>query len=949
MALIPGRKREYEGGKLEVQKVSIQCQGEPFDVMNVYNPCQNIKEDEFKYYMNQMRKNKIIVGDFNAHHRMIDENSEMNGPGKSLVQALQNDPSIALMTPNGFPTYTNPRTQKTSTNDLCLIATMLYERSKIKLLRDNGSDHTAVLTEVGLKPDVTPLTVRPRWKFKETGWQGWAEDLAKASKSIGDVQTAYNSLCCNIIEKGHKHFKLTTGEITPKYNKCWWSQECEEAVKKKKKCQNKLKKHPTHENLMEVRKAEAIVKRQVLLAKRKSWQEYCNTITSNTTSGRVWKHIGRLQNKTTYANDPLIQEGNIVSSSEEKAEILVESFAKKMNTGMAKEEALPYLLPISIAISKDNRKEYNSPITRHEVEETLGQLKDTSAGDDLIHNKFLKHLPPEIIKWLVEIFNRIFSTGEIPNQWREALVIAIKKPEKLASDPNSYRPISLLPALGKVFERIVAKRLEFHLETKGYLSNSQCGFRKRLCTMDAIARYEINIRNALSSRGVCLSVFFDLASAFDSVWHIGLLYKLAGCGIEGKVLQFIREYLQDRTIRLFHNGKYSTRQAIASGVPQGSVLSPLLFNVMIRDIPNLEGVQCTKFADDIAIYVWGKQLRDVKIKCQAAINKMASWASKWGLEISIDKTKAMMHTLQRNKHTILTLNGKNIEFVKRKKFLGMVLDAPVLSWSKHIEEVQTKVAKGVNIMYSVSHRNWGVDREMLTRLYKAIVRARMDYGCCLYDTAANKYLAKLDIIQNQCLRIIIGARKTTPIVSLEVEANIEPLRLHRKQLILNYYARVAELPVECAISATMQDKTNKIYRRECNSNTIKASFVNHAIMTYEELKVSVGKKSNSQLVSPVPPWIERGNIIREKFLDVNKEFLTSMNARAIFADMVEHEYKEYLQVFTDGSVKEVGRFKSSTAAAFIVEQRDIQEGWLLCSEIGIVKAELIALWKAVNG
>ena len=177
---------------------------------------------------------------------------------------------------------------------------------------------------------------------------------------------------------------------------------------------------------------------------------------------------------------------------------------------------------------------------------------------------------------------------------------------------------------------------------------------------------------------------------------------------------------------------------------------------MMRTLPELDGVQYLEYADDVTLYVTGENEQEVASRTQRAINSFHEWTKLWGFQLNYNKTRAMKFTLKKQTHTKLVIGNKEIEFVKYHKYLGMTFDAPKLGWGPHIMQIKQNTIKSTNIIRSISNANWGADKIMLSRLYKMLVRSRIDYGSMFYDTAANKYLKKIDTTQNNCLRKILG-------------------------------------------------------------------------------------------------------------------------------------------------------------------------------------------------
>ena len=210
---------------------------------------------------------------------------------------------------------------------------------------------------------------------------------------------------------------------------------------------------------------------------------------------------------------------------------------------------------------------------------------------------------------LLSLINKSWRTSKIPKSWKNALVVPIYKPGKEESDPHSYCPISLLSCVGKVAEKMVNTRLQWYMENSGNYSPTQDGFRAGRSTEDLLVKMDNTIRSTLVNRKVTVAVFFDLKNAFDTINHDLNLLKLARAGIQGNMLRWVEEFLSNRTYQVIVGNSKSTKKEVKRGVPQGSCLSPTLFNIIMNDILHIDGVIIGEYADDIAILAHCKYLR----------------------------------------------------------------------------------------------------------------------------------------------------------------------------------------------------------------------------------------------------------------------------------------------------------------------------------------------------
>ena len=240
--------------------------------------------------------------------------------------------------------------------------------------------------------------------------------------------------------------------------------------------------------------------------------------------------------------------------------------------------------------------------------------KKSSPGMDRISYEILKQIPRSCQIVLLKFYNEIWSQGLLPSDWKDAIITPLLKPNKSPFDPASYRPVALTSTLCKIMERMVSTRLRWWMETNNLFNKFQSGSRKHRCTTDQILRLADDAHQAIHTRQCTLAVMLDLEKAFDLVLHRGLLYKMEKLGLKGNILQFVADFLTNRTIRVRIGTSVSNPYPLQNGTPQGSVISLLLFLIMINDIDIPENnVQLSLFADDSAAWKSG---RSVKTLCK---------------------------------------------------------------------------------------------------------------------------------------------------------------------------------------------------------------------------------------------------------------------------------------------------------------------------------------------
>ncbi|GFT16242.1 probable RNA-directed DNA polymerase from transposon X-element [Trichonephila clavipes] len=388
-----------------------------------------------------------------------------------------------------------------------------------------------------------------------------------------------------------------------------------------------------------------------------------------------------------------------------------------------------------------------------ELRAALHRSGNTAAGPDGLHYIMLRHLSESSILSLLSLFNRIWETHVFPTQWCHAHVLPFPKPGKDPTSAINYRPIALTSCLSKLMERMVSARLMFHLESHNLLSPLQSGFRKSRSTTDNLLRLETSIREAFVKKQYNISVFFDIKKAYDMSWRYACFH-------------FIQIFLSKNKVS--HKGLF---------------LSVLLFIIKINSITHHinQGIQCSLYVDDVQISYSSKFLNVAQRHIQTTINNFTKWAEQNGFDFSTEKTVSVVFTRKRGgfPNPELFIGRSIIQVVNEVKFLGLIFDQS-LRFHRHLKDLKIRSANALNILKVLANTHWGADRTSLLRLYRALIRSKLDYGSVVYSSACKSLLKILDPVHHQALRLCLGAFRTSPVESLYAEAYEPPLDLRRK-------------------------------------------------------------------------------------------------------------------------------------------------------------------------
>ena len=411
-----------------------------------------------------------------------------------------------------------------------------------------------------------------------------------------------------------------------------------------------------------------------------------------------------------------------------------------------------------------------------EFNNALETKKDkSSCGPDGIDYCVLKNLPIKYKLILVDIFNDIYSTQDFPLTWSQSYVHLIKKSN------GAYRPISLTCCSCKIFETLLKNRLQWWCEHNNLLPQSQTGFRKGQSCANNLSDLTLYIDEGFQNKQDILATFLDVQGAFDNVNCEILLSILASIGCSKKLIIFIQFLLYKRNILTDLSDE---ERLTFKGVPQGGVLSPLLYIIYVSKIvDNLQKrIYVRQFADDIAIFIKSKSTKR-KSTIQNAIIKVKDNLRSLGLELCAEKT-VLIH-FSRNKcppgETQINIENIVIKSSPSTKFLGIIFDHK-LTFTPHLNYVQGKCNKAINILKFLCGKWWGSDPETLLTLYKSYVRPHIDYGSFIYFPKRKNAIEKLEKIQLQAIKIALGYRKSTPSNIVLSESKLQTIEQRSKYL-----------------------------------------------------------------------------------------------------------------------------------------------------------------------
>ena len=444
-------------------------------------------------------------------------------------------------------------------------------------------------------------------------------------------------------------------------------------------------------------------------ALRKAHNDYVNNILNEglakNDNKKFWKYI-KARKQDSMGISPLKHQGSLHTDNKTKAELLSNQFKSVFTPQTVNESAqmegtpYPNIPPLHI--------------TQPGVQKLMESLKTNKAsGPDNLPALILKELAPQLSQCLTEIFRQSLTSGKLPKDWKDAHIAPIFKKGNRHLAEN-YRPVSLTSICAKMMEHILCHHIRSHFDHHQILNQCQHGFRARhSCESQLITTMQDLLQNVEQKRQVDLLVL-DLAKAFDKVPHRQVLQKVEHYGIRGNILAWLSDFLMDRTQSVVVDGEFSAPVPVTSGVPQGTVLGPVLFLAHINDLPSCVKSPTRLFADDCILYRPILSEDDHTI-LQQDLDNLANWASRWGMKFNATKCETMrVGTIKSNR--IYSLDNHPLREVEHTKYLGVTISND-LSWSRHINNISAKGNSKLGFLWrNLSHCHSNIKKQAYVSL-----------------------------------------------------------------------------------------------------------------------------------------------------------------------------------------------------------------------------------------
>lgn len=567
----------------------------------------------------------------------------------------------------------------------------------------------------------------------------------------------------------------------------WLNNNIRTMLKRRNKLYKKAKRTNNVNHWLQFRQYRNYVIEQIRLRKQNYIDEMNENICNSDMFGtkQWWKLVNSFMAQKGMHTDtipPIMLDGKLYESNQDKANIFNDFFVEQTKLN-SPDDPLP-----PIELSESELQDVN--VLASDVKTIILNLKKNKAvGPDEIHNKLLIYAADVISEPLAIFFNRCLAEGKFPTDWKLAYVTPIHKKGEREICSN-YRPISLLSCVGKIFERCIHKYVYEFLMLNNLITETQSGFMAGDSTTNQLLSIYENMCLNYDLNITTHQIYFDISKAFDRVWHRGLIHKLEAIGIRGNLLKWFENYLNERKQIVVIKNEKSYSKTIQAGVPQGSVLGPLLFLIYINDIvKNIDSV-IKLFADDTSMS-YGSANNVVRAQViNQDLQKIEQWSKTWKIKFNDSKTE--MLTIKRDNNPTLPLYFGNLQLSESEshKHLGIILQNNC-KWNEYIFCVASKVKLLTNCLKSFKHI---LNRKSLETMYKSFVLPIFDYADVLYDNCTQAQGNLLEDLHLDALRTITGLVRGTSHAVLYAETGQCSLRKRRERhKLLLYFKMVNDM------------------------------------------------------------------------------------------------------------------------------------------------------------
>jgi hypothetical protein len=784
---LPTSPKDY----MQAASVVISLQNFDVSVASVYCPPRHrITYQQFGTFFSNLGNRFLAGGDFNSKHPQW--GSRIINPRGRTLRQLSMDKVYSFHSPNSPTYWPTARHKLPDLLDFYISKGLNSIPAIVTALPDLSSDHSPVHLLLDVRP--APRIPAPSLTAGLMNWDLFRMKLETNLNNNISLKTAAE------LENAVEYFTRSVQEAawtssTPKRpthgTQMLFPQHIRDLIQEKRRARHRWQRTRLPVDHAHFNRLANKLKRDIYKVKQERYTSHLSSLSSSNSS--LWSEAKRLMKHKQVASPLRLADGTWAKSEAEIAETFMEHLqmvfcphADVVDTDFCGEVDEFLSSPLLLSLPP-------TPFTSEEVKRAVLQLPlHKSPGHDLLTAEVLRELPANAFRFITLLFNATLRTSHFPIQWKLSLVVLILKPGKPAHITSSYRPISLLPLMSKLLERLLLPRILFFLEESGTVPTHQFGFRKGHSTIQQLHRVVDYASDCLERKLYCVGVFLDISSAFDRVWHNGLLFKLKH-QLPDSYYRLVRSFLEDRFFKVRQGSSLSSLGLIQAGVPQGAILSPTFYNVFTSDIPTCVDTFIATYADDTAILSKGSTPRDASAPVQNHLLSYEGWLRKWRMKVNVEKSAQVTFTLRRSPTPGIYLSGRQIPQSTTVKYLGLLLDSR-LTWKEHTRWKRLVLNQRLKIVFPLVGNRSPLKLKTKLLLYTSLLRPVWSYGTQIYGSAKASNLARLQRFQSKYLRLITGAPFYVSNMTLHSDLRLPFVKDYVKELYTSFHAKLGQHP-----------------------------------------------------------------------------------------------------------------------------------------------------------
>lgn len=752
----------------------------------IYNsPKRDLLERDLNTLSNMDDLPFILAGDFNAKHSAW-HSRLTNKRGRTLYNFALKE-HLDIFGPEE-PTYFSNQGYRPDVLDIA-VSRRITSTTEISTLHELSSDHNPIIIDIG--DDASQL---PSPTHKITDWPYFATHL---NQELGVLPTISNTQDLehaveNLTAKIQQSIQFASRQTQPKrYVTPKLPPEILQLIQNRRIARRQWLQSQDPNDKVLYNRLTTKLRDEIRQQKNEQWK---NTLEAADDDETKYWHIAKALRRKRAPASVIHGPNGLVYTAQAKAEAIASVLETQFSPNYTRID--------SDFISSTHRKvkhyfnthteqntNYKTPKAIHQLLKSTKLRK--APGPDGIPAIALRSLPRKTVVALTNIVNAILRLQYFPTVWKEATVITIPKPGKDPMFPQNYRPISLLIHLAKIAEKVLLEYLQIHTDQNNILPNEQFGFRTGHSTVHQLVRVIEYANEGIQNKMATGGIFLDVAKAFDKVWHQGLLSKLIKHGYPTPLVRIIASYLKGRKFHVRFLGATSCERLITAGVPQGSLLSPILFNIFVSDIPS--NPACTtlaQYADDTAILYRSRSAKIITKRLQEAADSIEEWLTKWRIEVNPEKSSAIILTRRRiAPFGAIRIFDRPIPWRDKVTYLGVDIDTR-LNFRNHTQNIVAKAKATFLRLLPLLGRHSKLSLRNKLRIYTAVIRPQMLYASPAWGHASKCTLKKLQVLQSKVLRTILSAPWYVRNSTLHHDTDIPVILDYMKSTAVRFFGKM---------------------------------------------------------------------------------------------------------------------------------------------------------------